>query len=85
MSDMNITVRLFGRYKDIAGKEHIQLSITEGNTLQDIINTFVKQYPTTEKDKKRMMISKNKIYASFETTFQDGDEITLTPPVVSGG
>jgi MoaD family protein len=82
---MKITVRLFGRYKDITGKDQIKLDISAGNTLRDVVDTFVKQYPTTEKDKSRMMVSKNKMYASFDTTIVEGDEITLSPPIVSGG
>jgi MoaD family protein len=82
---MKITVRLFGRYKDITGKDQIKLDISAGNTLRDVVDTFVKQYPATEKDKSRMMVSKNKMYASFDTTIVEGDEITLSPPVVSGG
>jgi len=82
---MKITVRLFGRYKDITGKEQIKLDISAGNTLRDVVDTFVKQYPAIEKDKSRMMVSKNKMYASFDTTIIEGDEITLSPPVVSGG
>jgi MoaD family protein len=82
---MKITVRLFGRYKDITGKDQIKLDISAGNTLKDVVDTFVKQYPATEKDKSRMMVSKNKMYASFDTTIIEGDEITLSPPVVSGG
>jgi MoaD family protein len=82
---MKIMVRIFGRYKDITGKDQITLDISAGNTLRDVVDTFVKQYPATEKDKNRMMMSKNKMYASFDTTITDGDEITLSPPVVSGG
>jgi molybdopterin converting factor small subunit len=82
---MRITVKLFGRYKDIIGKEKIQLDIIGGNTLQDIVNAFVKQYPAVEKDKTRMMVTKNKMYASFDTTIAEEDEITVSPPVVSGG
>jgi len=82
---MKITVRLFGRYKDITGKDQIKLDISAGNTLRDVVDTFVKQYPATEKDKSRMMVSKNKMYASFDTTIIESDEITLSPPVVSGG
>ncbi|HUS99288.1 MAG TPA: MoaD/ThiS family protein [Candidatus Thermoplasmatota archaeon] len=82
---MKITVRLFGRYKDIAGKEKVHLDITEGNTLRDVIAVFVKQYPTVAIDKSRMMITKNKMFTSFDTTITEGDEITLSPPVVSGG
>jgi molybdopterin converting factor small subunit len=82
---MKITIRLFGRYKDIAGEEQIKLDISAGNTLRDVVDTFVKQYPAIEKDKSRMMVSKNKMYASFDTTIIEGDEITLSPPIVSGG
>ena len=82
---MKITVRLFGRYKDITGKDQIKLDISAGNTLKDVVDTFVTQYPATEKDKSRMMVSKNKMYTSFDTTIVEGDEITLSPPVVSGG
>jgi len=82
---MKVTIRMFGRYKDITGKDQIELDISAGNTLKDVVDTFVKQYPSTEKDKNRMMMSKNKMYASFNTTVNEGDEITLSPPVVSGG
>jgi len=82
---MKITVRLFGRYKDITGKDQIKLDISAGNTLKDVVDTFVTQYPATEKDKSRMLVSKNKMYASFDTTIVEGDEITLSPPIVSGG
>ncbi len=82
---MRVTVKVFGRYKDIAGKETIQLDIKDGHTLQDIINAFVIQYPIVEKDKRWMMVTKNKIFASSETEVTKEDEITLSPPVVSGG
>jgi molybdopterin converting factor small subunit len=82
---MNITIRVFGRYKTIAGNEFIQLDITEGNTLRNVVDAFVKKYPMVEKDKYFMMVSKNKTYASIDTTIIDKDEITISPPVVSGG
>ena len=82
---MKIMVKVFGRYKDITGKETIQLDITDGNTLQDIINAFIKKYPNIQKDKDWIMVTKNKMFASFNTTVTQDDEITLSPPVVSGG
>jgi molybdopterin converting factor small subunit len=85
MKIMKIMVRVFGRYKDITKKDVIQLNIGQGNTLGDVIDCFVKQYPATGKDKSRIMVSKNKMYASFDTLIAEGDEITLSPPVVSGG
>jgi molybdopterin converting factor small subunit len=82
---MKIPVKVYGRYKDITGKETIQLDINEGGTLQDIINEFVKQYPSLHLDKSRMMITKNKMFTSLDSTVANDDEITLAPPVVSGG
>lgn len=82
---MKIMIKVIGRYKDITGKETIQLDIMDGNTLQDVVNAFIKQYPAAEKDKSRMMVTKNNMFASFDTTVAKEDEITLSPPVVSGG
>jgi molybdopterin converting factor small subunit len=82
---MNITIKVYGRYKDITKKDTVQLEITKGDTIKHVVNAFVKQYPATEKDKTRMMVSKNKMYVSYETKITEKDEITLSPPVVSGG
>jgi molybdopterin converting factor small subunit len=82
---MRISVKLYGRYKEITGTDKIQLHITDGITLQDVINTFIKKYPSIEKDKSRMIATKNKMYISFDTTLVEGDEITISPPIVSGG
>ena len=82
---MKITVKVFGRYKDVIKKDKVQLEITEGDTLWYVVDAFVKQYPVTEKDKARMMVSKNKMYVSYDTRITEEDEITLSPPVVSGG
>lgn len=82
---MKIRVRVYGRYRDITNKDSLVLNIGAGNTLGDVIDSFVKQYPATEKDRSRMMVSKNKMYASFDTMITEDDEITLSPPVVSGG
>lgn len=82
---MKITVKLIGRYKEITGQESIDFDITDDTTIRDIINTFVTKYPAFEKDKGRMMVIKNKMYASYDTTVDKEDEIALSPPVVSGG
>jgi molybdopterin converting factor small subunit len=82
---MNITIRVCGRYKTIIGQEFVQLDVPGGNTLRNVVDAFVKKYPLVEKDKKFMMVSKNKTYASFDTAITESDEITISPPVVSGG
>jgi MoaD family protein len=81
---MKIKVKLFGRYQDITGKRELELDI-KGNTIWHVIDYFVKQYPKIEKDKKFIMVSKNNTYTNFEEKIAEGDEITISPPVVAGG
>ena len=82
---MLVKVKLIGRYKDITGKQEIKLEILDGNTIWHVVDVFVKQYPKIEKDKKFIMVSKNNTYTTIDANIMDGDEITLSPPVVSGG
>ena len=82
---MNITVKLIGRYKEITGKTKLTLTIEKGDIIWDVVDEFIKRYPAIEKDKKFIMVSKNNIYTTIDAKIVDGDEITLSPPVVSGG
>jgi len=82
---MRVTVKLVGRYKDIIGNTELKLKINNGDTIWHVVDVFVKQYPKLEKDKKFIMVSKNNIYTTLDAKIKNGDEITLSPPVVSGG
>ncbi len=82
---MLIKVKLIGRYKDITGKQELKLEILNGDTIWHVVDVLIKQYPKIEKDKKFIMVSKNNIYTTIDAKIMDGDEITLSPPVVSGG
>jgi molybdopterin converting factor small subunit len=82
---MKVTIKVYGRYRDIAGKETLQLDVVEGKTLWYVVDAFVKRFPAVSKDKNFMMMSKNNMYVGFDTLVNEGDEISLSPPVVSGG
>ena len=82
---MKITVKLFGRYKEIIGKNTIKLDINQGTTIWHVIDDLVEKYPQLEKEKKFILVSHNQRYATLEATIKDGDEITISPPIVSGG
>ena len=82
---MLVKVKLIGRYKDITGKQELKLEIFTGDTIWHVVDVFIKQYPKIEKDKKFIMVSKNNIYTTLDAKIKNGDEITLSPPVVSGG
>ena len=81
---MKIKVRLFGRYRDITGKKEFEL-VVNGDTIWHVVDAFVKQHPAIEKDKKFIMVSKNNTYTTFDEKIAEGDTVTISPPVVSGG
>ena len=82
---MQITIKFIGRYIDLTGTKKFKLSILQGSSMWDVVDLVVKQYPQLEKDKKFLMVTKNNMFTNREAKIQDGDEITLSPPVVSGG
>jgi molybdopterin converting factor small subunit len=82
---MKITIQLVGRYKDIIRKPAIDLEMKSGSTVWHVIDIMVQRYPALEKDKKFMMILKNGALATRDININEGDIVTLAPPVVSGG
>jgi len=82
---MKIKVKLIGRYKEITGKKEFELEIKNGDSIWHVVDIFVKQHPEIEKDKKFIMVSKNNVYTTQDAKISDGDEITISPPIVAGG
>ena len=82
---MDVKVKLIGRYKNIIGKTEITLKIENGDTIWHVVDVLIKKYPIIEKDKKFIMVLKNNIYTTIDEKILYGDEITISPPVVSGG
>jgi molybdopterin converting factor small subunit len=83
--DMLIKVKVIGRYRDIIGKQELELKVPNGDTIWHVIDVLIKLYPKIAKDKKFIMVSKNNTYTTKDEKVRNGDEITLSPPVVSGG
>ncbi|MEM4257861.1 MAG: MoaD/ThiS family protein [Candidatus Thermoplasmatota archaeon] len=82
---MKIIVKVIGRYTDIVGKSELVLDMSDDSCIWDIINRMISLFPKFDQDKKFMMVLKNNVFARREEKLIDGDEITLVPPVVSGG
>jgi MoaD family protein len=82
---MKVKVKLVGRYIDVVGNKEVDVEVKDGDTIWHVVEVFVKQYPEIEKDKKFVMISKNNVYTNFESKIADGDEVTISPPIVAGG
>jgi molybdopterin converting factor small subunit len=81
----NLTITLYGRYKDTAGTDTLTLTLPHTQTIQDVIDAFTTRYPEFTKDQHHMMITKNGTLTSHQTPLNPTDHIAIAPPVVSGG
>ena len=82
---MNIHVKLIGRYKEVVGNETLSINLTSGNTVRDVVDYFAERYPVIRKDRNFILVSRNGSYTSSKTEVTEGDEILISPPLVSGG
>ena len=81
---MKIKIRFIGRYKEITDKDEFVIDV-DGDTIWDAVDFFAQKHPQIEKDKKFITVSKNKVFATLDTKIENGDIVTITPPIVSGG
>ena len=80
---MNVQVRLFASAREAAGVGHLLLELRDGATVRDALAAITTQHPLVG-EIPRMVIAKDREYASLDERLADGSELALIPPV-SGG
>ena len=81
---MKVIVRLFARLREIAGVGELEIDLTEGATVGDLLKALHDEYPRLADMTPRTIISVNQDFATLDSLLGDGDEVALFPPV-SGG
>ncbi len=81
-----VSVRFFASFKEKVNKDRVVLSIAEGSTLADVMQTIKRQVKGSEDflDSGTAIIAVNQEVARGDREIKDGDEIAIFPPV-SGG
>ncbi len=80
---MKITVMLFARYREAAGRPALEVEAPEGATLQGIWEQVRTAVPALA-DERRPLFACDRAYARPERVVTGGEEIAAFPPV-SGG
>ncbi|MDE5097646.1 MAG: MoaD/ThiS family protein [Trichodesmium sp. St16_bin4-tuft] len=83
-SKITITLKLFAVYQEAYKIPEVQLSISPGTTVSQLLERVISQYPELEKWQDVTKFGINLNFVPPETILQDGDEVVLIPPV-SGG
>ena len=81
---MQVTVKLFARFKEIAGTGKLTEHVAEGATVAQIIDLLSQRFERLPLVAEQTILSVNQDFATPETVLQDGDEVAIFPPV-SGG
>jgi len=83
---MQVRVRLFASYREVAGVGELQVDLPDGATVDDAIAAVTQRYPAIAPagGGGGLLAARNRDYVTRDTTLADGDEVALIPPV-SGG
>jgi molybdopterin converting factor subunit 1 len=78
-----VKVRLFASYREAAGTAHLEIPLTSGAHVSDLVELLSARLPAVKKAPG--MVAVNHTYVGADFTLTDGDEVALIPPVSGGG
>ena len=80
---MTVTVLLFASYAEAIGRSSIELDVTSGATVKDVVD-MVREMGDSDRLPAAPMVAVNEEYTSRDHRLRDGDEVALIPPVAGG-
>jgi molybdopterin synthase catalytic subunit len=81
---MKVGVRLFARYREAAGREHVELDLPEGGTVESAWEAVASRFPVLRQYRPFTLFALGTDYVQSNHVLNQGDEVCLFPPV-SGG
>jgi molybdopterin converting factor subunit 1 len=81
---MQTRVLFFGKLKDIAGVAERSVEIHSKETIDELFEHLLKEFPALAAYRSSLVASRNQEFAPWTTVLEPGDEIAFLPPV-SGG
>jgi molybdopterin synthase sulfur carrier subunit len=81
---MRVTIRLFARLRDIAGRGELSRDVPPGARVTDVWQSLVSEFPEMARYDSSISSAVNADYAKMNTPLADDDEVAFLPPV-SGG
>jgi MoaE-MoaD fusion protein len=81
---MKVAVRFFARYREAAGRDHVELELPEGGTVESAWEAVASRFPVLEPYRPFTLFALGTDYVQPNHPLRSGDEVCLFPPV-SGG
>ena len=77
-------MRLFARYRELAGTGSIELDVPANSTALDVFDRVAERFPEMRPMRGSTLMAIDAEFVRPETELRDGEELVLMPPV-SGG
>ncbi|HEX6512820.1 MAG TPA: MoaD/ThiS family protein [Chloroflexota bacterium] len=81
---MNVRVRLFARYRELAGTGSLEMDVPPSSTAIQVFDRVAEQFPAMQPMRASTLMAIDSDYVRPETELREGEELALMPPV-SGG
>ncbi|HEY7351103.1 MAG TPA: molybdenum cofactor biosynthesis protein MoaE [Ktedonobacterales bacterium] len=81
---MNITIRYFARYREIAGRNTEPFALEDGATVAQAGQALIARYPDLAELLPRSIYAVNRQYVPADTPLREGDELVFIPPMGGG-
>jgi molybdopterin converting factor subunit 1 len=81
---MRVTVQLFARLRELAGRADLAVDAAAGATIRDVWTIVATAHPALAPYEQSVSCALNEDFARMTAVVKDGDAIAFLPPV-SGG
>ncbi len=81
---MSIPVQFFSYFKEMAGCERFNATVSPGATITDLMVVIYKQFPKLEPMRRSTLVAVGLDYQDRAYVLKDGDQVSLFPPVQGG-
>ena len=78
-----VTVQLFASYADLLGAPTVELPLTPGTTVKDLLQRL-RSLPGASSLPPSPRVAVNRSFAASDQLIEPSDEIALIPPVAGG-
>jgi molybdopterin converting factor subunit 1 len=80
---MTVTVLLFASYADSLGLRSLEMQLTPGSTVRDVLGQM-RALPGAAGLPSEPLVAVNERYSKGDRVLQAGDEVAIIPPVAGG-
>jgi len=81
---MKIAVHFYSYFRDLTGRAQTTETLPAGSSIADLMNQLIARFPNLDALQNSTLIAVGVDYQTRSYLLQEGDEVSLFPPVQGG-